>query len=473
VRITKREFLKKIGLGGVAVASGASLADAPVKSKGMLPPGSVGDPKNIAFGRHIFPLGHTIEDVESCTVKGGKVFQPAREIPVFHETDVVVVGGGPAGFAAAIAARRAGAKVALVERYGSLGGLFTNGMVLIMLATGRRENGRFTLVTRGICEEFMLRAETLGADVCTKRPGEKFHWQPTVDPEGAKYLMDAMIAESGVEMFFHSWGVDTVQVGNKVCGVVFESKQGRQAILAKQVVDCTGDGDVLFQAGGNYSQISHAIGFVTRLGNVDRITAKNVPTDANGKPLSGRWMLKSNEARKSTAWVNKMGPKGNGLDVRDLTKAEIAHRKYAWEFVRKMKNTPGWEEVYIANTCSQIGPRATRLIDAECIVDRSKLAGEWNPADVIGWFGTDGRHDAFPVPYAQILPKGVDNILCAGRCLGAGDTIDIFRLICPCFVTGEAAGVAAALAVKEGKTPRELDVAKLQAALRSANVYLG
>jgi hypothetical protein len=138
-----------------------------------------------------------------------------------------------------------------------------------------------------------------------------------------------------------------------------------------------------------------------------------------------------------------------------------------------MKNTPGWEEVYIANTCSQIGPRATRLIDAECIVDRSKLAGEWNPADVIGWFGTDGRHDAFPVPYAQILPKGVDNILCAGRCLGAGDTIDIFRLICPCFVTGEAAGVAAALAVKEGKTPRELDVAKLQAALRSANVYLG
>jgi hypothetical protein len=171
--------------------------------------------------------------------------------------------------------------------------------------------------------------------------------------------------------------------------------------------------------------------------------------------------------------MNTMGKKGNGLDVRDLTKAEIAHRKYWWEFVRNMRKTPGWEEVYISNTCSQIGPRATRLIDAECVVDREKLAANWNPKDVIGWCGTDSIHKAFPIPYAQLLPKGVDNVLCAGRCLGAGDTIDVFRLICPCFVTGEAAGVAAAMAAKEGKTPRELDITKLQSKLRGSNVYLG
>lgn len=254
-------------------------------------------------------------------------------------------------------------------------------------------------------------------------------------------------------------------------GVVFESKQGKQAILASQVVDCTGDGDVLFQAGGNYRQITHGIGHVVRLGNMDRVTAKRPP---KGRPgVLGKWPTRSNEANPSTWWGNfGTGPKGNGLDVRDLTAAEIDFRRKWWEHVSSMRQEPGWEQVFIANTCSQIGPRASRLVDAELVVDRALLRKGFNPPDSIGVFGVDGPHAAFSVPYRALLPKGVDNVLCAGRMLGAPDTIDTFRLICPCFVTGQAAGTAAALAAQKGVPPRALDVAELQGRLRAANVCL-
>jgi len=468
MQITTREFLRSLGLGGAALATGAVRADDFVATKNALPPGSCGDPANVWFGRHIFPLDHTMTDGPSCFVKDGKVIEPAKELPVFHKTDVVVVGGGPAGFAAAVAAAKTGAKVALVERYGSLGGLFTNGMVLIMLATSRREEGKWNLVTRGVCGEFMTRAGKYGTDFSSQPENTcpKCHWVPTVDPEWAKVLMDEMVAEQkNVETFFHCWGVDVIQDGDRVLGVVFESKEGRQAILAREVVDCTGDADMLFKAGGDYKQITSSMTTVFRWANMDTIA----PYTGGGKPP---FPTHGNEGNPDAYWRGCSMNTANALSVRDLTRFEISERKKNWEKVQKMRATPGWEKVYTSNSASQIGVRGTRLVETEFVTGRAEIKAGFDTRDTIGWCGHDGSHAAFPVVYRQLLPKKVDNLLCAGRCLGRGDTIDTFRLICPCFMTGEAAGTAAALAALKGVTPRALDVKLLQKTLVANGAFV-
>ncbi len=460
--MTRREALKFLAAGGAAIAGGAAFGEevAPGARRSGLPEGCIGDPKQPWFGQHVFPLPHTIEDGPSCYRRDGKVMRPAAEIPVFHEADVVVVGGGPAGFSAAVSAARTGAKTALVERYGSLGGLFTNGMVLKLMCTSAKgPDGKFRFVTKGVCEDFVRRAEALNASVpaLTARKDESTYWEPEIDPEAAKYLMDQMCDEAGVQTFFHSWGVDVVQDGDRVEGIVFESKQGPQAILARVVVDCTGDGDVFFRAGAGYRQVTHAIGSVAQIGNVDR-----VPSVAQAK---AGWPKKGNGANPSVWWGIGPGHAQNGLDVRDLTAAEKAARKYWVEHLAEMRRDPDWKETFIVNVCSQIGVRATRLLDAELVLDQQSIVRQNRFDDAVGLLGARAMYPDFQVPYRALLPKKVENLLVAGRCLGAPDSLETFRLIAPCFVTGQAAGTAAALSARLGVTPRRLDVKLLQKTL--------
>ncbi len=459
-QVSRRELLGRLGLGGTAVGMGL------LAGRVRADESTDGDPERAGFARNIKMVSPTTQDVPSAYMEGGKVIQPARELPVFHTADVVVVGGGFAGVCAAVAASRAGAKVALVERYGSLGGLFTNGMVLIVIGTGEKVNGEFKLVTRGLVEEFLKRLEGMGEGAIVCRDPKVY--QPTVDPEAAKVLMDDMIQEAKVDMFFHCWGVDVIQSGNAVQGVVFESKEGRKAILAKSVVDASGDGDVNHQAGGTYQQISHALGFVYRLGNIDRIDKSKVPA---GTKLNTGGL----EPIKSAHWVNNLGPKGNGLDVRDLSKTEMMHRKSAWNYVQKIRQTPGYEEVFLMETTPQLGVRATRLLEGVKRIDKKGAVSGQTFDDVVAFSGDDAlKKPAFAIPYGALLPKTVDNVVTAGRCIScAPDLIDRVRLIPVCGVTGQAAGVAAALAAKGGVRPREVPAKEIQKVLREQGAYLG
>ena len=475
--MTRREVLKKLGLAGVAGVTGAAFGDEVVADDGKLPEGAVGDPNNAWFGRHIFPLDPTVKDGPSAFLKDGKVIQPAAELPVFHTADVVV-GGGPAGFAAAVAASRAGAKVALVERYGSLGGLFTNGMVLLLMCTSRRiEAGGSELVIRGICEDFMRRCGAFGKDFCNPpgNGGGDRGWVPTVDPECAKVVMDQMIAEAKVDMFFHSWGVDVVQDGNAVSGVIFESKEGRKAILAKQVVDCTGDADLLCRAGGTYKQVTCSASTVFRWGNMDTIeppTGGILAALGLKKVEEPKFPTRGNEGNPDASWRGGPMNTTNGLSVRDLSRVEVEQRRANWENVLKMRATPGWEKVYTTNSASQIGPRQTRLVDAEFVMTRQEIVKYRSFDDAIGWCGDENVYRAFQVPYRQLVPTKVDNLLVAGRCVGAPDSIDTLRLIGPCFMTGQAAGVAAALAAAKGVAPRALDAKALRKALVAQGAFI-
>ena len=448
--MNRRDCLRALGLSGLATGLSSSLALAQ----------SVGESNG--FQSSVI-ASHQLQSAgANAAFADGKVIQPRREVPVLDTTDVLVVGGGPAGVVAAVAAKRAGAKVTLVERYGHFGGLWTGGLVLLVI--GHIVKGG-KQVCQGIGEEMMRRLDKLDGAIINRRPGVN----PTVDAEAVKYLMVEMIEEAGVKVFLHCWGVEAVVNANAVQGVVFESKSGRQAVLAKVVIDATGDGDVFASAGAQFEHRSHNVGLVWRVGNLDRVDpgkAANSPKPKNlglPTPVPG------------VNWVNMHGPEVDGLDVATLTRMEMNHRKFIWATIQKTRHTPGYEHVYLVETAPQLGVRITRVLQGLKTVTLDDLKAGTRFADVVGVGGSEnGNHGEWQIPYGALVPTQVDNVLAAGRCISAEIRMaDLVRLIPNCFVTGHAAGVAGAVAVQDRCRPRQVDVTKVQKILTQQEAYLG
>jgi hypothetical protein len=432
--------------------------------------------------------------------------EAAREIPVFAETDVLVVGGGPAGTAAAIAAGRMGADVMLVERYNHLGGLSTGGLVIWI---DRMTDWTGKQVICGVARDLFDR---LPKDAVQGPPradwGSKdaasaaywaqrtaaYHgivtWSPTIDPEALKTLSMQMVVEQKVGLLLHSWAAAPIVEDNAMRGAIFESKEGRQAILAKVVVDTTGDADLLARAGAPFetdvdeNDIHHCINTAFLLGGVDMERWIAFRTE-NRQGFSdfmarGRETLESFE-KPFVSWRNDvalfMGPRLSGysaVDVEDLTAVEIRSRELTIGHLEIYRaHAPGFENAFLMLGAPQIGVRHSRRLAGVNKVTRAQWEGRvWD--DEIGV--STSLAPKFPnvsVPYGALVPQALDGVLGAGRHVACDPSSHSFlREVPQCWLTGHAAGVAAALAADSGKRLRDLDPRLIQRELLRQGAYL-
>jgi len=386
----------------------------------------------------------------------------------------VVAGGGPAGVNAAIAAARLGANTLLVERYGYLGGMVTGSSVTWYLGFGDGERQ----IIRGLSDEFVVRLGEAGG-LTSKR---NVSGDCNSDAEFVKWLSVAMLEEAGAGVLLHSWVASALVEQGECKGIVVENKSGRQAILAKVVIDATADGDVCQSAGVEMQTDSHDITLICHVQGVDRereaAFRKDEP-DAYARLLA--------ELQSMGGMVpSHGGAKFEGrsaVDVRDLTYIENEARKRTMTgltFVRK--HVPGYERAKVAYSCPQLGVRESRKIVGETTITEEDILSSQKCDDTIGRCGAqmtgyklyDVSGLDYDIPYGCLVPRGIDGLLAAGRCISAThEAINTLRLILPCMLTGEGAGTAAALATRHGVAPRRVDVPQLQTQLRDQGNNLG
>ncbi|HUA02807.1 MAG TPA: FAD-dependent oxidoreductase [Solirubrobacteraceae bacterium] len=437
------------------------------------------------------------------------VAEPARHTPVHVETQVLVVGGGPAGFAAALAARRAGAEVVLLERYNHLGGLSTGGLVIWI---DRMTDWTGRPVITGIGQELLDRlphiavagapktlwGSTQPDDVAywRERQGafrDTVTWSPMIDPEWLKYLSAEMLIEAGVKFLLHTWVADPLIDGRKMSGVTFESKEGRRAVLADVVIDCTGDLDLCARAGLQYEAdakaggggIAHCLNTGWLWAGVDFarwLQFKREDPQAHRQLMSDAGDALGFVERPVVGWSNDvalfLGPRltgYSGVDVSDLTRVEVeSRRRMVAHLDHFRRHAPGFERAWLMLSAPQIGVRHTRRL-----VGRHKLTSEdWKDGtrhrDEIGVSPSPSQKFAnVSVPYGSLTPGHLDNVLAAGRHIATDPQTQAFmREIPQCWMTGQAAGAAAALATAANVPVADVDIGALRRELLRQGVYL-
>jgi hypothetical protein len=397
--------------------------------------------------------------------------EPARDIPVVRDVDVIVVGGGPAGLAAAIASARAGAKTVLVERFGYLGGTATASLMACINGFRNQVEPDFTQTVRGIAEEIVLELKALDGLGKSPYPQKSYSTTPgqmeysyAIDTEKFKYVTLRLCVEVGVEIWFHTWFADAIVEGDTVQGIVVENKSGRQAMLAKVIVDGSGDGDVAARAGAPFWQ-----------------TVEDEAPRLNDALM---YRIEFGEARPDAPFACDFGSHAvvwgpgaapiDGTDAEQLTRAEIDARLRVYEdFAAKQAKTPELADARVLETPPLLGIRQTRFIEGEYkLTAEDAIEGHRfddvvaiSSCAIIHYYGYRRylEHEGYDIPYRALVPKAIDGLLITGRCISSEQQpYESHRAMIPMMAIGQASGVAAALAAQQGVQPRDLDVALLQ-----------
>lgn len=426
--------------------------------------------------------------------------EASREVKIVDKSDVVVVGGGPAGIAAAVSAARNGASVTLLERYPYLGGLASGGMVLVL----DDMHNDTEITVKGICMEMIEQMRSWGLCVTPpeedRAPGRReteamwrkwarwglfdFHthsmphpvcFAAAFDPDGFKRSAYSVAASANVKLRMHSWFSSAIVEDGAIKGVICETKEGRQAILGDVVIDTSGDLDVAASAGARFQESSYILTTVSRWGGVDTDKAEAfqfdhpeefAKIDHQAKRIIGGcwnfWWLKT--PLPGVVWLNcPHMPKYSGLKVDDLTAAELDGRgriETLLDFARQ--NIPGFENAYVVDFAPQTGVRQTRMLEGEYVVTKEDVMSRRHFADTV----CRGRD--YYTPYRAMVPRDIDQLLVAGRHYSATPQAQkSSREIPPCMAMGEAAGVAATIALNAGTTVRNADVAAIQKQMRA------
>ena len=441
------------------------------------------------------------------------ITEPSRQVPVVAETEVLVLGGGPAGIAAATAAARSGAKTMLLERYGFLGGMGTAAMVTNFCGLHACINGTVQQIVHGVADDILHRLAKLDGlrepHVVTNAEGLKTGAQ-AYDNAAYKVATDDLLVSAGVDVRFHTFAVDAITDNGKIEAVLIETKSGRAAISSDMFIDCSGDADLATWAGVPYEK-GGSDGFMAyptmmfRIADVESDVAmaegapqlKALIAEANA---SGKYKLPrkagiirpqthDSEWRANLTQISRDGAPVDGSDWDDIGYAEIEGRKQAIEYFRFLKEmVPGFANAYMLELAPQIGIRETRrivgsyqltgedVLDCRDFDDSIGCSGWPLETHVLGdveWKFLAGR-GYHQIPFSTTLPTGIENLLVAGRCASTTQEGQAsLRVSGPCVAMGQAAGTAAAMARKAGGAPAKLDVPTLQQQLSVDGVFIG